>query len=358
MLKINENWIVFFDLFSKNNNGDSIRPIAEELRRQRPDFKFFFTSKHLKQVDMADEVIKPHTLKFNYVLAKSKYLVSPMGFPRNKKKRDGQIWVHTWHGTPLKKLDLSVEVTPKAKREVKQFEQTDLFCSSCEFCHEAFFEAMNIKEEQFIDSGLPRNDILQNYTPELIKEIKAKLNLPKDKKILFYCPTWRRYDYKANLPMDIKKMKQELGNEYCLLIRSHVGKHQWVDENDKPIIVEDGEFCFNVGNYPEISHLYLISDIHITDYSSSMFDFAILNRPQIFYAYDLDKYQKDFPLYLDYQEIVPGPVPINTDELIESIKNPKDYSKEQEEFKNRFCTYEKGDAAKKVVDEMLKRGES
>lgn len=354
ILKLKENWVVFYDLFSKNGNGDSIKPIAEELRRQKPEYKFFFVSKTLKQIDMADEIIKPHTLRFNYILARAKYLISPMGFPKNK-KREGQIWVQTWHGTPLKKLYLSREDTKKFRKDVKQFAQADFFCASCDFCHEAFKEALLLKEEQFINSGLPRNDILINHNPELINEVKQKLGIPHNKKVLFYCPTWRRYDYKATLPMNLEKMKSELAEDYCLLIRSHVGKHQWVDENNNPIEVNDNEFCFNVAEYPEIAHLYLISDVLITDYSSAMFDFGILNRPQIFYAYDLEQYKKEFQLYFDYNAIIPGAMAVNTEELINCVKNSEDFSQKQNEFKEKFCKYEKGNASKIIVDAMLKK---
>ena len=350
--KLNDNWVIFYDLFSKNGNGDSIRPIAEELRKQRPDMKFFFVSKTLKYIDMADEIIKPHTLRFNYVMYKAKYLLSPMGFPK-KNKREGQVWVQTWHGTPLKKLYLSREDTQKFRKDVKQYEKADFFCISCDFCKTAFSEAMLIKEEQFLPSGLPRNDILSNYDENLINSVKEELKLPKDKKVLFYCPTWRRYDFKAVLPFDMQKMREALGDEYCLLIRSHAGKHQWVDCNDNPVDVEDGKFCFNVANYPDISHLYLVSDIHITDYSSSMFDYGILERPQIFYAYDLAQYEKEFQLYFDYKDVICGDMPVNTDELIDAVKNLQPDYEKIKAFKNRFCTYEKGDAAKKVIEAML-----
>ena len=101
LLKLEENWVVFFDLFSKNGNGDSIRPIAEELRKRRPDMKFFFCDKkknRLKYIDMADEIITEKTLRFKYVCSKAKYIISPMGFPNKGKKRKGQILIYTLLG--------------------------------------------------------------------------------------------------------------------------------------------------------------------------------------------------------------------------------------------------------------------
>lgn len=131
LFKIEEKWVVFYDLFSKKRNGDSILPIAKKLRKERPDFKFFFCKKrgdNIEKIYLADEVITEKSLYFKYVLAKAKYVVSPMNFPKTK-KRDGQKFIQTWHGTPLKKLYLSRDGKSKHnKRYAARISQnTDIF---------------------------------------------------------------------------------------------------------------------------------------------------------------------------------------------------------------------------------------
>lgn len=165
---------------------------------------------------------------------------------------------------------------------------------------------------------------------------------------------------KAVLPLDIEKLKQACSDEYVLLIRSHVGKHAWVDSNDKPIDIFDNEFTFNGGEYPEVTHLYLIADVLISDYSSAIFDFAITGKPQIFYVYDLDEYSKNPGLYFDYKDFAFGDMPANTDELIKSIKNlplyEQKYREKYKDFQKKFISAEKGNATEQIINLMFELG--
>lgn len=359
LFKIEKNWVMFFDLFSKNNNGDSIRPIAKRLRELHPEFKFFFVTKRNgkyknKTVEMADDTLIEKSLKFKYVLSKCKYVISPMGFPKCEKKK-GQIFVQTWHGNPLKKIYLSRNKNDKKSISyAKQFSKTDIFCSQSEYNKQNLKEALNISEKVFINSGLPRNDILFNADEKFKVDLKEKLKLPKNKKIILYCPTWRRHDYKATLPFDLSEMKRRLGNDYIMLIRSHVGKHQWVNNQNNVIDIFDNEFSFDGGIHPEVSELFTITDIMVSDYSSAIFDFAITKKPIILYAYDLDKYKKEFNLYFDINTFSPFPVCKTQEQLIHSILDYPKIKIEYENFIKSHITNEDGNATEKVIDAMLK----
>ena len=214
-LKLEENWVLFYDMFSKNHCGDSTAPIAEKLRAARPDLKFFFVKKRGEKIEipLADEIADEDSWKLRYVLAKAKFVVSPMGYPFRGVKRSGQVFVQTWHGTPLKKLYLSRDKTlPHNKRYARRFRNTDVFCVSCEFAKEAFKEALELNDSQFIKSGLPRNDLLcpARDNQKLIEKIKSELGLPASKKIILYCPTWRKYGNRAGatLPFDLEKFRR------------------------------------------------------------------------------------------------------------------------------------------------------
>ncbi|MBR6388546.1 MAG: CDP-glycerol glycerophosphotransferase family protein [Opitutales bacterium] len=366
-LKLEENWVLFYDMFSKNHCGDSTAPIAEKLRAARPDLKFFFVKKRGEKIEipLADEIADEDSWKLRYVLAKAKFVVSPMGYPFRGVKRSGQVFVQTWHGTPLKKLYLSRDKTlPHNKRYARRFRNTDVFCVSCEFAKEAFKEALELNDSQFIKSGLPRNDLLcpARDNQKLIEKIKSELGLPASKKIILYCPTWRKYGNRAGatLPFDLEKMKKELGGEYAVLIRSHVGKQAWVDAKGKPANIFDGEFSFDGGSWGEATQLYLIADIMVSDYSSAVFDFAITQKPQIMYAYDLEEYKKEFGLYLDYErDFAAFPVAKTEGELISAVKNIGNfggqYGEKYRAFKEKFCAYEKGDATGQVVNYILSK---
>lgn len=361
LFKIEKNWVMFFDLFSKNNNGDSIRPIAKRLRELHPEFRFFFVTSHKKKkqnktVEMADEVLIEKSLRFKYILSKCKYVISPMGFPEKGRKKEGQVFVQAPHGTPIKKVYLARDKdNKKFKKYVKQFSSADIYCSQSEESTLSTKTAYGVNESVFIKSGFPRNDILFNANEKFKNDLKEKLCLPLDKKIILYCPTWRRYDYKAILPFDLAEMKKKLSKDYIILIRSHVGKHSWVNEKNQPVNIFDNEFSFDGGIHSEISELYTITDIAISDYSSAIFDFAITKKPQILYIYDLEEYEKEFGLFFDYKTFTPFPKPKDTEHLIESILNYPNIKYEYDSFVNKYLNYEKGDATEKVISAMLKQ---
>ena len=196
-IEIEDNWVIFYDTFSKNGNGDSIRAIAEKLKKQHNKvLKIFFVSKKKRDIDMADEVLIIGSYRYFHVLDRAKYLLSPMDLPITKS--NGQIWFMTWHGTPLKKLYLSKEKSYKFYRYINKFKEVDYFCISNPLLKDIYKEAMQIKTGQFLCYGLPRNDILiRNNNDKYINCIKEKIGIPKNKKILFYCPTWRQNDLKT-----------------------------------------------------------------------------------------------------------------------------------------------------------------
>lgn len=132
-----------------------------------------------------------------------------------------------------------------------------------------------------IKAGFPRNDMIFDALKYKSKT-KESLNIPDDKKVILYAPTWREGE--SSIELNVNKMQETLGEEYILLIRAHY----MVSNNLN--LRESYPFAINVSNYPSIEELYSISDVLITDYSSVMFDYAYLKKPMIFYAYDLEKY--------------------------------------------------------------------
>lgn len=204
---------------------------------------------------------------------------------------------------------------------------------------------------KLIKHGFPRNDMIfkaLNYT----ENIKSKLNIPNDKKIVLYAPTWRE-ETSSDINLDINAMQKELGDSYILLIRAHYMVSNNMD------IRENYPFAIDVSNYPSIEELYTISDVLITDYSSVMFDYAYLKRPMLFYAYDLEKYiHGERGVYLDYEKIVPGPVVRKTSEIILNLNKLEDleskYKNKYDLFYNKFCQYgQSGNSSKNVINQIM-----
>ena len=135
---------------------------------------------------------------------------------------------------------------------------------------------------------------LKEFVHRKAIKIKSRLKIPKDKKIILYAPTWRenkfynKEAYKFTTEMDFDEMHDQLSDEYILIVKFHyLVKDKSIDwsKYDDFIIECDEEW--------DIQELYLISDIMITDYSSVLFDYAILKRPMIYFTYDIDEYTKN-----------------------------------------------------------------
>jgi CDP-glycerol glycerophosphotransferase len=206
-----------------------------------------------------------------------------------------------------------------------------------------------------LETGYPRNDIMHwDNKDEIAKEIREKLGIPKNKKTVLYAPTWRddeyytKGQYKFTLKLDLKLMKEQLGNDYVILLRTHYFIADSIDVTG----LED--FAYNLSKYDDISELYLISDYLITDYSSVFFDYANLKRPMLFYTYDLEKYRDVLRgFYIDIEEELPGPLLFTTEEIIDAIKNMDEltdkYKEKYDLFYDKFCAWEDGQASDKVA---------
>ena len=149
-------------------------------------------------------------------------------------------------------------------------------------------------------------------------------------------------------------MKESIGDEYILILRPHI-----IISNALNLSESLNDFVVDGTKYPEISDLYLITDICITDYSSVMFDFANTKKPLLFFTYDLEFYKTNYVAFISTLKRSTGPLIKTNDGLIEAIKNitnvQEEYDDKYQVFYNRFCTFEKGIASKTIVDKFFKQ---
>lgn len=296
---------------------------------------------------------------------RSKYWVNNMRQPLSIPRREETVMLATWHGTPLKRLVFDMDDVHSANPRYKDivFKQTrawDYLLSDNPFSTERFQSCFRFEKEKILEYGYPANDPM--YAPdreEQAAKIKEKLGIPKDKKVILYAPTWRDdqfYEagqYGFELDLDVNRLQEEFGDEYVLLLRLH---YFIVDQLD---LSKYGDFTVDVSSYDDITDLYLISDMLITDYSSVFFDYANLKRPVLYYTYDLDKYRDVLRgFYLDMEKDLPGPLLLTNDEVVDAIKNidkiKEQYKDRYEEFYNRFCCVDDGHAARRVVEKVFK----
>ena len=372
--KLKENTVMFESFFGRNYS-DSPKYIFEYLCQAYPGkYNCVWVKAGKKDHNLpfpAKQVTRFSFAYFKY-LGKSKYFVFNVRPPKYFIKREDSVFLETWHGTPLKKLGTDMDAVFMAggtdivaykKNFTDNAHTWDFLISQNPFSTETFRRCFDF-HGTMLETGYPRNDIM-HATPDVmaakIREVRAKMGIPDGKKVILYAPTWRddewygQGQYKFTLQLDLDRLRSALGQEYVVVLRTH---YLIVDA----LNLEDYKgFAFNGSgsDFDDISLLYLISDILITDYSSVFFDYANLRRPMLFFTYDLDKYRDVLRgFYFDLEELLPGPLVFTTDEIIDTIRNLPEvvekYKDKAEVFYEKFNGWEDGTASKKVVEQVFK----
>ena len=355
--------VILFETFMAKNYSDSPKYIYEYIAQNHPEYECVWAINDGAKIPYGAKTVKRFSFQYAYYLAVSKYLVFNVRPPLWYRKREEQVFLETWHGTPLKRLVFDQEevtsASPKYKQQFyRQRKDWDFLVSANPFSTKTFRSCF-LYEGEMLEYGYPRNDIL--YWPnkdEIAQQLKEKLGIPKDKKTILYAPTWRddqHYgsgQYKFELALDLQLMKERLQDDYVVLLRTH---HYISDHIDVSGL---GDFVINLSSYDDISEIYLISDICITDYSSVFFDYANLKRPILFYTYDFDKYKNQLRgFYIDMNTEVPGPLLYTSEQVVQAIEDideiTEEYKERYDQFYDRFCCYDDGHASEHVAEAML-----
>lgn len=298
--------------------------------------------------------VRRGSLEYYYYLATSKYFVNNVNFETAYVKRDGQIEIQTMHGTPLKTLGLDVvaDFPSEASRQqyIEKNHRWNYLIVQGKFMEDKAVQCFDFHKE-ILKTGYPRTDVLCHPDLDRVAAIKQTLGLPQDKKVILYAPTWRVRN-RFEMQMDLEKMRERLSDEYILLIRLH---HFCAAGYDVPA---DGQFIFDLSAYNCVEDLYLISDLLTTDYSSVMFDYALLHKPMLFFTYDLEEYSEQLRgVYVDIEKEAPGPLVFNTDELVDTIAHldteMEKCRERTQRFMDKFLTYEQGDSCRQIVERVL-----
>ncbi|WP_130860488.1 CDP-glycerol:glycerophosphate glycerophosphotransferase [Gracilibacillus phocaeensis] len=314
------------------------------------------------------KVIKRFSWKYFYYVTVSKYFVLNMRQPPTLYKKDEQIILSTWHGTPLKRLVFDMEnvasANPKYKSDFyQQSRDWDYLIAANKYSESIFESAFMYPREQILTYGYPRNDVLMNFSDTYKEQIKTTLGIPLEKKVILYAPTWRDDEYhkvgkyKFNLTLDLNRLEEELGDEYVIILRMHYFISDNID------LSEFEGFAYDYSKYNDINDLYIASDLLITDYSSVFFDFANLRKPILFFTYDIDKYRDMLRgFYIDMEKDLPGPLLYTSEEVVNSIKNidqlEQEYADKYNDFYNIYCSLDDGYATERVVKQVFDSSKS
>ncbi|MBE6499274.1 MAG: CDP-glycerol--glycerophosphate glycerophosphotransferase [Methanobrevibacter thaueri] len=340
-----ENNKVSFIIDSEKSFKGNLDYIKKEFEK-RGDFKFYFFYKD--------------KLSFNSFknLASSKYIFLndnffPIAFMNFKNEN---TVVQLWHAPGAsKKFGGSVDIESRdILRKISN--HTDYLIVTSKNIIEYYSEAFQISENKIKALGLPRMDYyFENHdVDDLKRKFLNKHNISHDKKIILYAPTFRQQKEYNNVfnYFDLDEFNNKLGEDYVLALRLHPKVKNFHDED----ICSSGSYI-DVSDFESEQELMLISDILITDYSSIMIEFSALNKPTLFFTYDLDEYlESERGFYYDFKTTVPGPIVCSTGELIDVIvEGVFDEGKISSFVKTQFDEID-GHSSQRIVDYLLNEG--
>jgi len=317
LIKVDDRQILFFSM-SGRSFGDSTRVLYDNIVKD-PFFKGYKLIWAFEDPEKFSKyglnMVKLNSFSYFTTALRSKFWITNTSMERGLSfKPKKTILLNTWHGVPLKVIGNGYK-----NRNDYDFSDVDFMCYSGDYEEKIYTKGFNVKPENLVMCGLPRNDILYQADESLIKEFKEKYHIPDGKTVILYAPTFRdvgtnSVDAALKIPIDFKKWERRLGDSYIVLCRMHYHTTELLG-------VEYNDFVIDCTAVENISDLYIISDILISDYSSSMIDYSILERPIISYAYDKEEYAEKEGFFVPLDEAIPDMVYEDEDQMLDHIVN-------------------------------------
>lgn len=334
--------------------GYSCNPAAiyEQAKELAPNVRGVWVVKPGLKVPEGVPYVVAGTPAYYRTIARAKYFVNNVNFPRHVVKRKGSVHLQTQHGTPLKKMGLDQMDYPVGADDmdfaalIERSDRWDFLISSNPLSSEAWERGFPCSYEM-LEIGYPRNDRYFRAGPQEVARLRAGLGIPEGKKAILYAPTHRDYQREFKPQFDIARLVKRLGPEYVLLLRAHYFYE--LEAADWPA----GQ-VIDVSTHPSVEDLALASDALLTDYSSVMFDYACLDsRPIVIYANDWDTYVRTRGVNFDITAFPPGAVATTEEELAEVFLSGAAWGdaavKHRAAFRERFCPWDDGHAAERAV---------
>ncbi len=361
--------------------ADNSRYLAEYIYSKRKDLKLFWVGVNdirvevLQNMPMA-EFLEIGTFRTNVKLLRCKYMffsqmhsadISPASV------YSGAITCYLHHGMPIKKwaqdgLNQKTVDERWIYKIVAALTQSSLkynyFVVSCELHGRTNCTALayrGARENNNLNTGTPRNDILVNYDPVVGSKLKsayaAQLGFESNKRVILYAPTFRRLSKdvfsftKLTYGQQVKLESFLAASNAVLIEKSHMAEKAHFDDSPaENIIIADRKL--------NIQEMLLFTDCLISDYSGVFLDYILLNRPVVHFAYDYEFYKdEDSGLYYDIVDFSAGPVVTDYDTLLIAIDNilsgNDDYGEKRAYVRNKYMTYECGRASEKIVERVI-----
>lgn len=302
------------------------------------------------------------TIRGAYHLGRARvFIVDDYYFPIYPiRPRAGTTIVQVWHACgAFKRFGRSLEnkrfgVDRAVRDRVPIHANYDLCLVSSPTAAVHFADAFGQPLDRFVYAlGIPRTDVL--FGAERIAarnaELRVLYGIPPDRRVILYAPTFRGDrigDARFNDQLDLGRLRTGLGDDHVVLLRLH----PFIREQ-AVIGPELAGFAIDVSDHPDINELLPLADLLVTDYSSVIFEFALLGRPMVFFAPDHADYELERGFYFDYRAGVPGPVVETTDEVVAAIRADRFDPARMEAFRRTWFEVADGLATDRFIARVV-----
>lgn len=339
--------------------ADSPKAISERLAERYPEVRQIWVAG--SEVALPDGLgrVRRHGPEYFARLVSCDFLVTNDIVSRHLVKGPRVRYLQTWHGTPLKTIGHD-EVAPvydagaHHRRMDRDVAKWDALLSPSAECTTLFRSAFRF-DGTVLETGYPRNDVLRRPGADLVgRRTRERLGIDPSACVVLYAPTWRddardeHGEFHDPGGLDVDAFVEATSDDTVLVLRMHsnVATRRAADHGGRVVDASD---------VPDIADLYLAADLLVTDYSSTVFDFAVTGRPIVLFPYDLDHYRHGLrQLYFDYEDWAPGPIAMDTPELAAAVtaelRRTDGPDERYRRFVERFCPHEDGGASDRVID--------
>lgn len=291
--------------------------------------------------------------KYVRLLASAKYLINDVTFPFYYIKKEGQVYLNTWHGTPLKALGKSMQNDISIGNVQKNFVCADYLLFANQFTKDVMirdYMIENISSGSSVLCGYPRNSIFFDETERTA--LQDKVN-PSRKRIYAYMPTWRGTSSKIGSTRDdtymmffLYELDRQLNDDEVLYLNLHPMAATAKNNIEIKQLKHIKPFPGNIETYNFLN----IADVLITDYSSVFFDFANTRKKIVLFPYDKEEYLNSRGVYFSMDEL-PFPQVFDVPSLLNELRSDKNY--DDTSFIDKFCHYDNINAAQQICDLMI-----
>lgn len=319
----------------------------------------------LAEVPPETDCVTIGSRRYYETMARATYWVNNVNWPGSLVKRPGTVHVHTHLGSPLKHMGVDLRDRPGARygfdvrAMLRRSDRWDISLVASRHAEEVWERAFPCGFRS-LRSGSPRNDALVHAgSPDALERAAAtrrRLGIPDGATVVLYAPTprdYRRGRYVERL--DLERLAQVLGPDRRLVLRLHPALAQHPARALVPRDLHRRGLLVDATDERSVTDLMLASDVLITDYSALMFDYVLLDRPVVLHADDWHAFRAVRGTYFDVTATPPGHVTRSFDQLAALFADGADTWRDtasarlRSAFRERFCTYEDGHAAERVV---------